>query len=262
MKKIYLSHMSWPEVKKSVEENPVILIPIGSTETQNLHNPTGSDYLIAQRLAEEGAKVANALICPVLPFGYSEIFKKFPGTITLRPETLRMVLEDIASSLIRTGFDHLLFINNHEPNHAPLGHALDQIRENYGIVCASMWPSTLARNFAQDLFEKPAEVLNHGNEPSTSLLKYLYPELIRTDLIKSCSKPVKLQNFDLVPHQSLYHQGQNVPIFLQVSDVSKQGGWGKIEGSAEKGKIMFERMTDFITSFIKKYRDFNTNIDK
>ena len=262
MKKIYLSHMSWPEVKKSVEENPVILIPIGSTETQNLHNPTGYDYLIAQRLAEESAKVAHALICPVLPFGYSEIFKKFPGTITLRPETLRMVLEDIASSLVETGFDHLLFINNHEPNHAPLGYALDQIRKNYGIVCASMWPTTIARNFSQDLFEKPTEVLNHGNEPSTSLLKYLYPELIRTDLIKFYSKPDKLQNFDLASPLSLSHQGQNVPIFLQLSDVSKQGGWGKIEGSAEKGKIMFERMTDFITSFIKKYRDFNTNIGK
>lgn len=262
MEKIYLSHMSWFEVKEAVKKNPVILIPVGSTETQNLHNPTGYDYLIAQRLAEESAKKSNALVSPVLPFGYSEIFKKFPGTITLRPETLSMVFEDIADSLIRTGFDHLLFINNHEPNHAPLGYALDRIREKFGIVCSSIWPTTLARDFAQDLFEKPEEVLTHGNEPSTSLLKYLYPQLIRLDLIKFCSKPDKLQNFDLASALAFNHQGQRVPVFLQMSDVSKQGGWGKIEGSAEKGKIMFERMINFITSFIKKYRDFNTTIDK
>jgi len=262
MEKIYLSHMSWPEVKEAVKKNPVILIPVGSTETQNLHNPTGYDYLIAQRLAEESAKKSNALVSPVLPFGYSEIFKKYPGTITLRPETLSMVFEDISDSLIRTGFSHLLFINNHEPNHVPLGHALDRIREKYGIVCSSMWPTTLTRNFAQDLFDKPEEVLNHGNEPAISLLKYLYPQLIRSDLIKSCSKPDKLQNFNLASPLAFDHQGQKVPIFLRMSDVSKQGGWGKIEGSAEKGKIMFERMTDFIASFVEKYRDFNTYIGK
>ena len=260
MEKIYLSHMSWLEIGEAVEKKPVILIPVGSTEAQNFHNPTGYDYLIAQRLAEESAKRSNALVGPVIPFGYSEIFRKFLGTITLRPETLRMVFEDIADSLMRTGFDHLLFINNHEPNNAPLGYALDSIREKFGIACCSMWPTALARNFAQDLFEKPGEVLTHGNEPSTSLLKYLYPHLIRTDLIKNCSKPDKLQNFKLASALAFEHQGQKVPVFLRVSDVSKQGGWGKIEGSTEKGKIMFERMTDFIVTFIKRYSDFNTHI--
>jgi len=260
MKKIYLSQMSWPEVKEVVDKEPVILIPIGSTETQNLHNPTGYDYFIAQRLAEETAKKSNALVSPVLPFGYSEIFRSYPGTITLRPETLRMVFEDIADSLIRMGFTRLLFINNHEPNHAPLGHALDRIREKHGIVCASMWPTTLARDFAQDVFENPAAVLNHGNEPSTSLLKYLYPELVNTDLIKSSSKPDKLQNFELASPSALYHEGERVPIFLRVSDVTEQGGWGEIKGSAEQGKIIFDRMVDFVASFVEKYRDFDTHM--
>lgn len=260
MKKIYLSHMSWPEVKNAINDKPVILIPVGSNEAQNLHNPTGYDHLIAQRLAEESAKKSNSLIIPVLPFGYSEIFKSFPGTITLRSNTLRMVFEDIADSLIRTGFTNLLFINNHGPNHAPLGHALDKIREEHGIVCASMWPTTIARELAQDVFENPVGVLNHGNEPSTSLLKYLYPELIRTDLIKDTSKLGKLHNFEIASPLTLYHEGQKIPIFLRVSDVSKQGGWGKIEGSLEKGKIIFDRMVNFIVSFVEKYQKFDTHI--
>ena len=260
MKKVTLSHMTWPEVREAAKANPTILIPVGSTETQNLHNPTGYDYLVAQRLAEEAAERCHALVTPVMPFGYSDIFIGFPGTITFRPETLQAVFEDIARSLIRTGFDHLLFINNHEPNHALLGDALSRIREEFGIVCASVWPTTLARNFAQDIFEKPAEVLVHGNEPSTSLLSYLYPEMMRMDLAQDAEPPAEFNGFPLASPTTLAHEGQRVPIFLRVADAAPQGGWGHPRGDAEKGRLMFDRMVDFIATFVGKYNQISTRV--
>lgn len=37
--------------------------------------------------------------------------ESFPGTVTLRPATFVAVMRDVASSLSRTGFTHVLFIN-------------------------------------------------------------------------------------------------------------------------------------------------------
>ncbi len=262
MKKVYLSHMAWPEVQDIVNKRPTVLIPVGSNEAQNLHNPTGYDAFVAQRLVEEAAKKCNAVIAPVQPYGYSDIFVEFPGTITLRPETLEAVFVDIAKSLIKSGFDHMLFVNNHDPNHVPLSNAINKVRDECGITCASIWPTTLARSFAQDLFDNANEVLVHGNEPSTSLMKYLYPDLIRMDLAKSQPKPSKFQNFELASPSNLSHQGQKVPIFLRVHDVAPQGGWGDPKGDVEAGKVMFERMVDFVASFVEKYNDLDTKVEQ
>jgi len=254
--------MTWVEVKEIVKKRPTVLIPVGTTEAQNLHNPMGCDYLIAQRLAEAAADKCNAVIAPVMPYGYSDSFVNFPGTITLKPETLQAVFEDIIRSLIKTGFDHLFFINNHASNHVPLSNAASKLRDETGIVCASIQPSNLARNFAQDIFENANKVLVHGDEPSTSLIKYLYPEMMRMDLAKEAPKPQKFQNFELVSAKTLEHEGQKVPIFLRVGDVAKQGGWGNPSGNSEKGKIMFDRMVEFLITFVARYNEMNTHIDQ
>lgn len=262
MNKKYISHMTWVEVKKAVSKKPTVLIPIGTVETQNLHNPTGYDSLVAQRLAEEVAERSNSIITPVLPFGYSDTFIGFPGTITLRANVLELVLEDIVVSLIKTGFDHFLFINNHAPNKPFLNVALSKIRDEYGIIATSVWPTALARHFAKELFDNAKEVLVHGNEPSTSLLAYLYPSFIREDLSKENYMNKNFQNFNLLSLMDLEHQGQAVSINLRLKDIDQQGGWGNPKGDRKKGKVMFLKMVDFIVSFIEKYNNFKTNIGK
>lgn len=256
MKKTNISYMTWPEVKEIVKQKPTVLIPVGSTEAQNLHNPMGYDYLIAQRLAEFVTQKCNAVMLPTIPFGYSHVFTDFPGTILLRPETLRFLFEDIIKSLIRTGFDHLLFINNHQPNHYPLVQAIYNLKEENKIICTSIFPSGLAKSFSQDLFPDAKNVLNHGNEPSTSLIKYLYPELQRLDLFKTTKKPMQFKNFKLDPISNFEFQGQKVTAFLNMSDISKEGGWSNSsnsKGDLEIGKTIFNKMVDFLTSFICEF---------
>lgn len=260
MKKVYLSYMTWPEVVEVARSKPTVIVPAGTTEAQNLHNPMGYDYLIARDLAEAAAQRCNAVIAPVIPYGYSEIFTRFPGTISLQFTTLQAIFEDVIRSLIKSGFDHILFINNHEPNHAPLANAVNAIRDETGIICASIWPTTLARVYAQDLFDNPTEVLVHGNEPSTSLLMYLHPDMMRMDLAKAAPPPGKFQNFNLASASTIEHMGQKVHLFLRMHDVSQQGGWGDPKGDAIKGKIIFEKMVEFIVTFVERFNELDTRI--
>jgi len=257
MKKINLSYMTWLEVKEIIKQRPTILIPIGSTEAQNLHNPTGYDYLIAERLAESVAQKCNAVMLPTIPFGYSHVFADFPGTILLRPETLRFIFEDIIKSLNRSGFDHLLFLNNHQPNHQPLTEVIYKLKEKYKILYTSIFPSRLAKSFFQDLFPNAKKVLNHGNEPSTSLIRYLYPELQRLDLFKTTKRPSHYKNFKLNPISSFEYQGEEIYAFLNMSDISKEGGWSNSKGDVEIGKTIFNKMVNFIVSFVCEFNKTN-----
>lgn len=260
MKKILLSHMTWPEIEKIVKKKVVVLIPVGSVEAQNTHNPTGYDYLVAESLAMKVAQKCDAIVVPTINFGYSERFIGFPGTISLKPSTLQAIFEDILYSLVKTGFDHFLFINGHDPNKTSLSYAASRIRETFGIIFTSIWPTGLARNFGKELFENEKEVFMHGNEPSTSILKYLFPKLVRIEQIEKSPLSNEFKNFKLSSTTTLCHEGQQVSIFLRVKDISKTGGWGEPSGDSKKGEIIFNKMVDFLISFVKKYQEMNTHI--
>lgn len=258
MRKTYLSEMTWPEVKEIVDEDPVILVPLGTTEAQCRHNPIGYDYFVAQRLSEEAAKRSNALVLPVVPFGESEIFRDFPGTIVLRPSTLENLLFDIVDSLLRHGFKHIVFVNNHDPNKPVLSYALTRIREKYGYVFPSLWPTELARLFANDLFSNPKDVLMHGNEPSTSLCQYLCPDLLRMDLAVESPKPSELGYLGTLMYSSsntLSFQGKKSHFHIRVSDVSSSGGYGKPSGDGEIGKKIFNQLVDYLVGFVEEFRN-------
>jgi len=262
MKKILLSHMTWLEIEKIVKKKVVVLIPVGSVEAQNTHNPIGYDYLLAESLAMKAAQNCNAIVTPTINFGYSERFIGFPGVISLKPSTLQAIFEDVLYSLVKTGFDHFLFINGHEPNKTPLLYAASRIRDTFGIIFTTIWPTELARNFGKELFENAKEVFMHGNEPSTSILKYLFPELVRIEQIEKSPLPNdnEFKNFKLSSPTTLSHEGQKVPIFLRLKDISRTGGWGEPSGDSKKGEIIFNKMVDFLISFVKKYQEMNTHI--
>lgn len=256
MNKIKLADMTWVEIKQIIEErHPAAIVPIGTTETQGMHIPTGYDHFIAEEVSYRAAKKCNAVVAPTICYGYSELFCKFPGTLTLKPETLQNLIYDITVSLINTGFTHIVFMNNHDPNTAILGFAMQRIRKKFGLVMPALWPTNMARNFAQDQFIKPSDVLLHGNEPGTSLSLALFPEKVRMDLAEI--SPIgngKLGDIHYGSFATLVHEGQKVPFFSRCSDVSQSGAYGyPKEASSEIGIKIINNMIDFTATFIDKF---------
>lgn len=259
MKKWRLNEMCWKEVKEAVEQRKVVLIPMGTTECQNYHNLLGYDYFIADTLANRVAERTDSVVVPTLPFGYSETFWKYPGTIALRPETLSMIVEDVLRSLIHTGFDHFLFIDNHQPNNAHTEAAARKIKREFGLNFASIWPTALARHFSKDQFDKPEEVLIHGAEPGTSMMLYLMGDKVRMDLARNTGLPGTWEGFQLLSGTKINFQGQGIDVYLNQEEVSPGGGFGDpCQGSAEKGKVIFERMVDYVSAFVVEFRKTNT----
>ena len=118
-KKVWLQEMTWKEVKDRIREVDIVIIPIGSTEQHGLALPLGTDSYAAIGLAEEVATKTGVVIAPPIWFGDSAHHMAFPGTITLRPETIIKVIEDVSESLFRHGFKKIIIINGHRGANLP-----------------------------------------------------------------------------------------------------------------------------------------------
>ena len=110
----------------------------GGTEATGPHVALGKHNFrvrsYAQRIADS---LGNALIAPILPFApNSEALQKWPGTFTLDSLTFSKVNEQIAMSMISSGFRHVIFPSDHLNSQAPLAalaRKLDSMYHAQGI---------------------------------------------------------------------------------------------------------------------------------
>jgi creatinine amidohydrolase len=62
---------------------------------------------------EVAKKLGNCYVLPILKYGQCSSTRNFPGTISVRFETLQMMAEDIICELRRTGFRNVVVLSGH-----------------------------------------------------------------------------------------------------------------------------------------------------
>jgi creatinine amidohydrolase len=115
---IYYSELRWPELKKMAARKCVVLLPVGQTEQHGPHLPVGTDHFIsaetARCIAESAVKEMPVLVMPTVWCGYSsEDLFHWPGVISMPPEIVMSVIENICVSLSRSGFNRIVILNSH-----------------------------------------------------------------------------------------------------------------------------------------------------
>lgn len=216
--------------------------------------PMGYDHFVAEAISLKAAERCNAVVVPTICYGYSELFREFPGTLTLEPETLQSIFYDITASLIRSGFTHIVFMNNRNPNMPILGYAMQRIRKEYGYLMPAIWPTSLARHYAKQLFPNADSILVHGNEPGTSLCLALFPEKVRLDLANEVHVGNSMGEIPFDSFTNFLHEGQKIPAFSRASDVSKTGALGYPNAyDPETGAQIVDKMANFTATFIDKF---------
>jgi creatinine amidohydrolase len=261
MKKIHWHLMSWQEIHEARKSNPVILIPAGTIETQGPYTYVGLENVMPQRLGEQVARRTNALIVPTIPYGYSAMFQDFPGTITLRPETITSIYSEVVRSIVRHGFDHVLFLAMHIPNQPMMDHVAHTLRDELGLLIAWINPGKLAATVMKEVSPNFAAARGHGADPGLSLAKYLEPDAI--DLTRVVPNQAS-KEYQGMPVEGLTPMFQNYPIdmALRLQDISPvSGGYGDPKyASAEQGEKMFVRIVDHVTALVEKFAAMKTKI--
>jgi creatinine amidohydrolase len=171
---------NWHQIEAYLEADDRVVVPIGSTE-QHGGLSLMTDAILAERVATDAAEPLGVPVLPVIPFGVSTYFLGYPGTISLRVETLVAVVRDVLDSLAYTGFRRVLIVNGHGGNQPAAGLAIQWMRENPSVrVKFHNWwnaPATWAHAQRIDPVASHASWLE--NFPWTRLAGVVYPDAVK-----------------------------------------------------------------------------------
>jgi len=188
-----LEELTWPEISDLIQDGWTrIIVPLGATEQHGPGLPQGVDSWHGEETALRAAAQLNqTLVSPVVPFGYSIEHQSFPGTISLRKETLTMLLEDISESLARSGFTFIYYWFGHGGDWAVAKDCLAALKNR--------WPGSIV-TFTKEMERYIAETWDsypleegialeisgsHAGEFEASIIAALRPDLIRLDELEA-----------------------------------------------------------------------------
>lgn len=116
---------NWADIEAWLAHDDRCVLPFGSTE-QHAQLSLCTDAILAERVAVEAAEPLGVPVFPAMPFGLAPYFAAFPGSVSLRVETLLAVARDLIASVAGSGFRRILIVNGHGGN-APVGALAQEI---------------------------------------------------------------------------------------------------------------------------------------
>ncbi|MCS7225099.1 MAG: creatininase family protein [Armatimonadetes bacterium] len=177
---------TWQQCASFLQRCPCALLPLGSTEQHGPHLPLSTDTIIAQFLALRTAQLSCGLVLPALPFGYSWVWRHFPGTVTLSDQTLRAIVDDVAESLHRYGCRALLLLTAHGANQAHLKYAVREIADRLPLKIAYLFYPGIDQVVKETDSPLWLKGSFHADEIETSLMLHLAPDLVLSERGAPC----------------------------------------------------------------------------
>jgi len=112
---VRVSEMNWMQVEKYLEKDDRAVLPIGCVE-QHAFLSLATDAILAERVAIEAAEPEGVPVFPVAAYGITPNFMAYPGTLSIRAETLCALVRDLLDGLESHGFRRVLVVNGHGGN--------------------------------------------------------------------------------------------------------------------------------------------------
>jgi creatinine amidohydrolase len=216
---------TWPEARDAAASLNAVIVPCGAIEQHGPHLPLAVDTQICEAVALGVSALTGVPVIPPICYGVSGSHGDFGGTISVRPETMILLVEDIIDSLYARGIRQFVLLNGHIWNSGSLDVSAEKLRVRH--------PDARVRSVAYVTMYPGPEVngrvrfgrgLMHANFFETSVMLHLYPDLVRMDRATS-------------------HLDVDSFWDYRMDQVSETGVWGRdvSESNAAHGKSEFER---------------------
>ena len=243
-----LSEMRSPQVADAVKNNALVLVPVGQTEQHGPHLPIDTDAVIASevslRIAEELAAEVPAAVADTICYGYSvKAVARWPGTFRLPAETVMDTVFHVCKSLHAMGFRKMAVLDCHG-NHLGLLRVVSRkLADELDLDVPVLHIGHLAAEGLAAHAEGGEGASCHAGEFETSLMLYLRPDLVRTDLYPSGDR-VRVAN----------PAGSAVFWSTWQRQKSQSGIYGDPStASAQKGKLFLDGIVQKACSFLRVY---------
>jgi creatinine amidohydrolase len=242
-----MEEMTWPEAAAAARANMPVVLAMGSTEQHGPHLPLNTDVLIPMAIASEASKQVALVISAPVRFGamsrpLSGGGETFPGTLSLRANTLIATIHEVLSGLARTGFRRICLQNWHYENAAFLWEACDLTVAHHPdvrmLILENPFPELSDADLAE-IFPKgfPGWDVEHASIIETSLMYVIRPDLVRKDKIAD-DQAERHPAWDVVPAP---------PQFIPKSGVL----WHPTEASEDIGRRVLRMCADHLVKAMR-----------
>jgi creatinine amidohydrolase len=252
--------MSSPEIAAIPKDEALLLLPVGCIEQHGPTGYTGADSILADYVCRQASEALEAVyVAPALWYGYTH-YHQFPGTVSLRLETLTALIGDVLDGYVRHGFRHIVVVNNHGPNEAAIEPVAARLRVDHGIVIAVLYPWRLANHLATDLYSDTRRVYGHGGEPTISIMMALTPGAVASTAPAGVTRGYVSPPgpFSVVSYRGARFDGFEVGLFSEAAEVLPSGASGDwTVASEERGREILRRIVDYAVRFLPAYLTMN-----
>ena len=115
-----MSMIEWSKLTSEeladVDRNLPVIIPLGLVEAHGPHLTLGLDNDTANFFSRHVAEATGAILAPLLPYGFADAMKEYPGTVGVSVETLSCFVRDIAVQFLYHGFTKQIYFSGHGAN--------------------------------------------------------------------------------------------------------------------------------------------------
>lgn len=225
----------------------VAVLPVAATEQHGPHLPLNVDTVLLDGVVAAAlphlAPELRVLVLPTQAVGLSPEHAGFPGTLTLKTETILRLWTDIAESVAAAGIRKLLLLNSHGGQVSVMDLVARDLRLRLGLlVYSASWFNLPLRGAAGEdlnaLFSADEHRFGiHGGDIETSMMLALAPAQVDMTRAKNfvSSAQDRAQRFELLG------DGKSAKLGWQMQDYNPAGAVGNAAAAtAAKGRVMVE----------------------
>jgi creatinine amidohydrolase len=243
----FWADLTTTDFAKLALDRTIAVLPVAATEQHGPHLPLSVDTdlvdgVVAASLPHLPADLP-VLFLPTQAVGFSPEHARFPGTLTLKTETILRLWTDIGESVAASGVRKLVLFNAHGGQVSVMDLVARDLRARLDMLVYSVsWFNLPLRDAnGQDvnaLFSPEEHRFGvHAGDVETSMMRALRPEVVRMDAAQNfrSSSQDRAERFDILGN------GRSAKLAWQMQDYNLHGAAGNAAAAtAEKGQALLD----------------------
>jgi creatinine amidohydrolase len=212
-----MERINWMEFREWVPAKiNTVLLPLGTIEPHGV-TANGADIIAPVAIAREIAPRVNAMIAPVIPYGFTGVMDAYPGSFTVPEDAYRVYVRAVLVGLAKNKFKNIIMLNGHGGGQTAILSALAQDvgRETGTRILAVNWWSYCS-DVTQEVFGEDG---GHAAENENAFIMAIDPSLVHQERYTGPEMATAVPSpntYTAYPNPSsitLYKDGQGYPKF-------------------------------------------------